>query len=224
MKAFFLDFDGVIIDSVNECFLVSKDIYYGFANFKYDINVYKKIFYAFRGLVNPPFEYIVLHKTIECYLKNNSLDFKLKFAELKKGVNQDQKNKFGCLFFQLRKYYQKDINNWLSLHHITDFGKTLQNKKLPDYFIVTTKNKESVRLLLNYFNIKIENIFDIEYYRQLGSKGKIISNFLDNSKYNEAVFIDDSVENLYSANDKRIKCYFADWGYGANTTYENYKF
>jgi len=224
MKAVFLDFDGVIIESIEECFLLSKDIYYGFANFKYDINVYKKIFYNYRGLVNPPSEYMVLHKTIECYLKNNSLDFKLKFAELKKCVNLDQKSKFECLFFQLRKYYQKDINNWLSLHQITDFGKTLQNKKLVDYFIVTTKNKESARLLLNYYNIKIENIFDIKNYKLLGSKGKVISSFLDNSKYNQAVFIDDAVENLDSANDKRIKCYFADWGYGTNITYENFKF
>ena len=224
MKAVFLDFDGVIIDSIKECFLLSKDIYYGFSDFKYDNKEYKKIFCAFRGLVNPPFEYMVLHKTIECYLKNNILDFKLKFAELKKGVNLDQKSKFEYLFFQLRKYYQKNINNWLLLHQITNFGKTLQNKNLENYFIVTTKNKESVRLLLNFFIIKIENIFDIKNYRLQGSKGKVISSFLDNSKYNQAIFIDDAVENLNSVNDKRIKCYFADWGYGDNTTYENYKF
>lgn len=224
MKAFFLDFDGVIIDSIDECFLLSKDVYYGFSHFKYDINTYKKTFYRYRGFVNPPFEYMVLHKTIESYLKNNSLDFKLKFTELKKNIIEDQKNKFEYLFFQLRKYYQEDINNWLSLHKITDYGKTLQNKKLPDYFIVTTKNKESVRLLLNHYNIRIEKIFDIENHRLLMSKGNIISNFLDSSKYNQAVFIDDSVENLNSVKDKRIKCYFADWGYGSNTQYENYKF
>ena len=224
MKAFFLDFDGVIVDSIEECFLLSKDVYYGFVNFKYDNDVYKKTFYEFRSLVNPPSEYMVLHKTIECYLKDNSIDSRLKFRELKKKLTQDQKNKFEYLFFQLRKHYQKDIENWLSLHQITDFGKTLQNKKLPHYFIVTTKKKESVRLLLNHHNIGIENIFDIENYRQFGSKGNVISHFLDNSNYDQALFIDDATENLESVNDKRIRCYFADWGYGKNATYENYKF
>ena len=79
-------------------------------------------------------------------------------------------------------------------------------------------------MLFNYYNIGIENIFDIEYCRPHGSKGKAISHFLDNSKYTQAVFIDDSVENLDSVNDQRIRCYFADWGYGINTEYENYKF
>ena len=224
MKAVFLDFDGVIIDSIEECYLISKDVYYGFADLKYDTDAYKKIFTTFRGLVSPPFEYMVLHETIELYLENSSIDFRLKFAELKKGGTEDQRSKFEYLFFELRKYYQKDLSDWLSLHQITDFGKTLQKKKLKDYFIVTTKNKKSVQLLFNYYNIGIENIFDIEYCREHGSKGKVISHFLDNSKYTQAVFIDDSVENLDSVNDQRIQCYFADWGYGMNTEYENYRF
>ena len=44
-------------------------------------------------------------------------------------------------------------------------------------------------------------------------KGKIISNFIDNSKYESAIFIDDSVKHLDSVKDYRVKLFFANWGY-----------
>ena len=223
MKAFFLDFDGVIVDSIKECYLISKDLYYGFTNINSNDN-HRKTFYKFRGLVNPPSEYLVLHKAIEYYSKDNSIDFESRFNELKSAIAQSEKKKFEYLFFQLRKYYQKDIDNWLLLHRVTRFGMSLLDKKLPNYFIITTKNRESVKLLLDYYKIRITGIFDIKDYKKFGSKGKMISNFLDNSEYDQAVFIDDSVENLSSVGDERIKCFFADWGYGTNTIYEKFKF
>jgi len=42
---------------------------------------------------------------------------------------------------------------------------------------------------------------------------KIISNFIDNSKYESAIFIDDSVKHLDSVKDDRVKLFFANWGY-----------
>ena len=41
-----LDFDGVIIDSIEECFQVSKEVYYGFNQFPFDEDLYKSLFFA----------------------------------------------------------------------------------------------------------------------------------------------------------------------------------
>ena len=50
---FFLDFDGVIVDSIEECFQVSFKTYYKNKNFPYDKKKYKNLFYENRGLVKP---------------------------------------------------------------------------------------------------------------------------------------------------------------------------
>ena len=47
---------------------------------------------------------------------------------------------------------------------------------------------------------------------------------LNNNKIEKAIFIDDSVRNLDTCRDSRVKCFFANWGYGKNTVYENYLF
>ena len=36
-----LDFDGVVIDSIEECYQVSKDVYYGFNQIDFDEVLYK---------------------------------------------------------------------------------------------------------------------------------------------------------------------------------------
>ena len=40
----------------------------------------------------------------------------------------------------------------------------------------------------------------------------------------DALFLDDAVEHLDTIKDRRVKCFFADWGYGENSSYEVYKF
>ena len=64
-EAIFLDFDGVIVDSISECFCVSLDTYYHENNFKYDNDVYKNLFYKYRYLVGPVYQFMSLHKMLE---------------------------------------------------------------------------------------------------------------------------------------------------------------
>ena len=49
----FLDFDGVIIDSIEECYQVSFETYYAYADFAFSRSEYKNLFYKYRGLVGP---------------------------------------------------------------------------------------------------------------------------------------------------------------------------
>ena len=45
----FLDFDGVIVNSIDECYVVSKDVYFGYSSFLYNEKEYKALFYKYRG-------------------------------------------------------------------------------------------------------------------------------------------------------------------------------
>ena len=110
------------------------------------------------------------------------------------------------------------------MHKLTEFGKSLQNINLDNFIIITTKDKKSVQILLDYYSIKINKIFDKNDYIKYTSKGEIIKNFLDTSKYNTARLIDDSNEHLKSVDDDRIECFFANWGYESKSNFKIYKY
>ena len=223
-KALFLDFDGVICDSIEECYCISKEAYFGFAKFELDEKPYKKLFWRYRGLVRPPFQYLFLHKAIVQFLKNEIEDIQFCFQELSAKVDQSEKHRFEYAFFKMREYYQEDVEKWVKLNPLTRYGKTLQHRELRNYFIVTTKDIGSIGILLNHYDINIQKIYDREAFIKFGSKGKIISYFLDHSDFTEAIFVDDAKEHLDSAKDTRINCLFADWGYGENSSYEKFQY
>jgi hypothetical protein len=109
------------------------------------------------------------------------------------------------------------------MNPLTPFGQTLKDKKLPDTFFITTKDAVSVNHISKHYNIETGDVFDKETYLRFGSKGKIITNFLDEQNvYNSAIFVDDAVEHLDTVEDSRVQCYFANWGYGNNRNYPEY--
>ena len=68
MKAICLDFDGVIADSIEETFIVSLNIYYGFSG-PDNLDAVRGLFFKYRGLVRPPHHFHALHYAIELTLK-----------------------------------------------------------------------------------------------------------------------------------------------------------
>tara|TARA_B100001057_G_scaffold80535_1_gene75779 strand:- start:12604 stop:13296 length:693 start_codon:yes stop_codon:yes gene_type:complete len=227
-QAIFLDFDGVIVDSIKECYLVSKDTYFGFINNYKSNKEYEKLFHKYRYLVGPVPQYMVLHRVLDDFCNNKIMEIQIKkhFKKLEKDLSNSIKNHYEYIFFKTRDFYKKDLKKWVELHSLTMFGKTLQNKVLgTNYNILTTKDKKSVELLCDFYNINISNIFSNKEYNLNGSKGKIISDFIDRTQYESAIFIDDSVHHLNTVKDKRVKLYFANWGYDKSPNkYEVYDY
>ncbi len=223
MKALFLDVDGVIINSIDECYLISSEVFFKIFHSKTPDPKIKEMFYQHRGLVRPVYQYKVLFQAIESVLEGSKNDVEEKFFELDRSSHSDDNKRFESLFFDLRKKYQADLDLWIKMNPLTPFGQTLKGKHLPNTFFITTKDKVSVDHISRHHSIKVSGIFDKEIYACLGSKGKVISNFLnEHNDYDSAVFVDDAVEHLDTVDDSRIKCYFADWGYGKNRNYPEY--
>jgi len=223
MKALFLDVDGVIINSIDECYLISSEVYFKDFKSKSPGSKTKELFYQHRGLVRPVYQYMLLFRAIESVQQGNGDGVEEKFFELERSSHADDNNRFENLFFDLRKKYQADLAFWVKMNPLTPFGQTLKEKNLPNTFFITTKDKVSVEHISRHYNIKVGEVFDKETYSRLGSKGEIITNFLnEQSNYDSAVFVDDAVEHLDTVDDSRIKCYFADWGYGKNRDYPEY--
>jgi len=220
----FLDFDGVIINSIEECYVVSREVYYGHALFAYQEKEYKEVFYKHRGLVGPSYEYRTLHRSIELYLKDNTKDVESEFKKLTLKNTTKEEDFFEKKFFYLRGLYmEKNFDAWLALNPLTKFGETLVNRSNPDIYIVTTKNKEATKALLEYYRIGVGRIYANDEIKQAGSKGNLLSRVMDEASKQDAIFIDDAVQHLNTVADNRIKCFFANWGYGTNNGYPIYK-
>lgn len=220
----FFDFDGVIVNSIDECYLVSKGVYFGYANFPYDECEYKALFYKYRGLVRPAYEYMTLHGSIEAYLRGKGDDIGELFKEISVVKSDKDKAFFEKEFFYKRSLYQiDDMDKWLSLNSMMPFGKTLVGRDNHDVIIVTTKNKEATNILLEHYQIKVNKVYANDEIKYYGSKGLLITHLMDENNIKKAIFVDDAVEHLETIKDDRVECYFADWGYGLNNKYKVFK-
>lgn len=224
MQALFLDFDGVIVNSIDECYLISSEVYFKILKSTAPSGEIKELFYKHRGLVRPVHQFMLLFRAIESVRSGDGDDIERKFFELDRSVSSEEKDRFEAFFFDLRKNYQRDLAGWVAMNPLTPFGETLRGRTLPNSFFITTKDSASVAHIARHHDIKVGGTFDKEVYSRFGSKGKIISHFLDEKEeYDTAVFVDDAVEHLDSVEDSRIQCYFADWGYGKNREYPVYR-
>jgi len=218
----FLDFDGVIIDSIEECYMVSRETYYGYSKFNFDESSYKDLFYKYRGLVKPASEYYCLHKAIEENNSNNYTDtIEILFNKNVCDISVEQATIFESKFFYTRLLHQENhYSDWIKMNPLTEFGKLLVGRNNDDVYIVTTKNKHATESILKNYNISVKSIYTNDDIKSAGSKGNLISEIIDKKKIKNSIFVDDAVEHLDTNSDARVKCFFADWGYGENTDYQ----
>ena len=214
---YFIDLDGVIIDSAKECYLVSKFVYYKNKKFNYDEDKYSKLFYKYRGLVGPAGGFELLHSLIEKKFKDNRTNIKENFKFSKNKENSSFEKNF---FNYRQELINHDYDNWIKLNTLTHFGKTIVNRNDLNINIITTKNKEATYSILKHHDIFVNRIFSNEDIKEHSSKGMLIINETSTDELSKIVFIDDLVDHLEIARDLGIKSFFADWGYGENTNFE----
>jgi len=214
------DLDGVLIDSIKECFELCKMTFNGF---NLDDTNAENLFNDHRGLVGPAYQYYYLMSAIERFFTDDKVIISDLFSNMKKsGANEDAKD-FEEHFFRNRRMLQKkNFKKWISLNPLTPFGEYVKINQPRNMIVVTTKNKDSAKIILKHHKIFPQKVYGNEDVKKNGSKGTLLSLFLNESNFNEITFIDDSVDHLDTVKDKNINCYFADWGYGMNSNYKTY--
>lgn len=218
MEAIFLDFDGVIVDSLEEWYHIGVLAYHGIDKALPD-NQHKELYKENCHL---------LYSDIDEHCLLKALDHKniKSFEKMLKEASKKEVNIYSKRFKKIRAFYQNNhLDWWCSLHSLTDYGKTLKNKRnTKDFFILTRKNMKDVLILKNYFKIKIPDLKVFDYYHstKYGGKVNFIEKFLDkHQEYDQAILVDDHVENFCKSS--KVKCYFAPWGYGkGNNKFEIY--
>ncbi len=216
-----LDFDGVIVDSIDECLLTAYNSYWIFENQKEmvvqnieEINTkFKNTFFENRYLVRPAKEYWVLINMIVNEVININYD---KFI---KEIWNNEKilNSFEKIFFSIRnEMINRRTQEWLSLHRIypefSESWKYISNAY--DVYIVTNKNSEAVYALLNYFKIEIQKnkIYTTEKFISKNNAVVVISS-INNVSLRDILFVDDSPSTVEELMAEGVNSYLAIWGY-----------
>ena len=235
-KLFLFDFDGVIVDGMNEYWhsaLLAYEKYLKTPDIFIDENLYKQVsntFIEIRPWVKYGWEMlIIVHEIIkkENPLNgNNKIDFLSKYQQKceeilleNSWISEDLQK---CLDKSRKYQIDKDFDNWVNLHkpfyEVIHFIERIKKEKIKTG-IITTKGKLFAEKILEKLNIFPELIFGYES----GTKIEIASKLAN--EYEIMGFIEDRKKTLIEIKEnndtKQIPCYLADWGYLKNTDRKN---
>ena len=216
----FLDFDGVLFDTVKEAYCVasiSTEAYQNVDEISFDSEHYT-LFRRFRYLVTSAWTYYYLLKVIDGAFDENSHEERFRYFMDHQDVAQHKK--FERQFFRTRKVLKEtDEKSWLVLNLPYPFFTTV--KRLiyngPDrFYIITTKDKETVLKLMDHYGLCFnkENIMDRYHYNRYLSKRNIIESIVHQKKIEQSIFIDDSRKHLTDCeNISGLTLFQPEWGY-----------
>lgn len=218
-----LDFDGVIWNSVDECFYVGSNafsriedgLYKGDSVHKENSRTIQEQFRRGRYLVRTGDDFYLILKLLN---ENPSIDFEAyafeDFLKLRK-TYADKMKEFAQAFYEERRRMQKEERElWLSLQK--PYPKIVkQLSQIQETFlgaaICSTKDKKSIELLLSPYNFNGE-IVGIEYSRLKNLQvGHLMQKY--NISASKIIFIDDIIENLLQVQQTGAICAMASWGY-----------
>ena len=218
-KTLFLDFDGVLFNTIMEVYLVNR---YVFSNVdflekpnKNEFNLYSKykflvyniwMFYYYNQIVfNKPNEEEIIEKFHNA-LKNRNFELEEEFCEK---------------FLKAReKLVENHYDFWKNLEIPYDFFfeiKKLYEEEKIDIVVVSKKNKISIMERFETFNFKLpsDKIFAREYLKNYSSKGDFLEEYMKENHKNEAIFVDDNTNNLKNIKNSKIITMLALWGNNA---------
>ena len=222
------DFDGVIVDGMNEYWqssLLACKYYLNSKDICSDIDINLKtpnVFISLRPWITYGWEMVII--THEIIKKKDPLNNKNKSKFLKnyqkncteiiKKNSWDSENLQKYLDQARELQISNNFDQWISLHNpFIEVLKFIKCAKENHYQIgiITTKGKLFTQKILKKIDIKPDFLYGYES----GSKTEIISNLINDFKI--IGFVEDKLKTLLKViNNKQtsnVPCYLADWGY-----------
>lgn len=204
MPTLFLDFDGVLYDTLKEAYILCRYVCEGidlFAPIEQDI--YSK-FYKYKYLVFNSWQYLYLMKSITSKDIISSYNSFLQNRDLK------QEEDFEDKYLKTRKWLLDNHSDYVdkleSKFPFLDMVKKLQNKY--DILIVSRKNNFAIQRKNTGFKIygkeELSNVID---------KAEFIEKYMKDNNVKKGFFIDDNSHNLTPCkNIPNLTCLLAGWG------------
>lgn len=215
-----LDFDGVLVDSIQECLVVGNNAYAAYSGKGAKILSVDELSHAMlqksrhlRNYIRSGEDYVyifhALHKKIEL---KDQIDFDAFLM-----ANTELRTVFFNLFYLERQSLLiRERRLWLNLNPIYPGIPMLlyAYAKQDRLAIVSTKKSSYIIEILQHNGIEVAPKWIFHAHEEY-SKRDIISDLLQQKKLApcEIHFIDDQVSNLLAVQPLGVECFLAAWGY-----------
>ena len=213
MKTLFLDFDGVLFDTLKEAYLLCRYAYNGIDVQSPIHEKEYKLFYKYKFLVYNSWQYYYLMKVLDSKSVINS------YKECVDNRDFSAEQDFDSKYYKKRMELKQNMFDfWDSLEEPFEFFfevKSIFEKGNIDVVIVSKKDFESIKLRLEQYgmNLKETNIFAKEQLSKYSEKSDFIREYMNENGVERAIFVDDNSHNLKPCKDiKGLQCLLAGWG------------
>lgn len=217
-RALVLDFDGVICDSIDECFASSWIAYFNLYLERHPAYMpvsLRRDFARMRPLVRGGEDFMLIQEILE---KGGLVSRQEDFDAMARRAGPEKLEKFHELFYRARKeLLETDRQSWLALNRIYPHVVSAFERLVPGapVSILSTKKPDFIAEILTDKGISIprERILYSAQERKLD----IVAQVGAQSGSSEVVFIDDQIDHLVggaaSGETPRIEVFLATWGY-----------
>lgn len=204
MPALFLDFDGVLYDTLKEAYILCRYVCCGGDLFApIEPEIYTK-FYKYKYLVFNSWQYMYLMKAL------NAENIAETYIELIKNRDIEAEQKFETEYEKTRQLLIHNHSDYVdSLEYkfpFLDMVKSLSEKY--DILIVSRKNNYAIERKNTGFKIvgkeELENVVN---------KSEFIEYYMKHNNVEKAYFVDDNSHNLFPCEGiSNLTCLLAGWG------------
>lgn len=214
-KVLFLDFDGVLFDTLKEVYLVNRQLYKGISLFDEVDNANYQLYSKYKYLVYNIWMFYYYNPLLfdECDDIANVFSNAILNRDLKK------EEEFCTEFLKIRADLVKNnYDFWNSLETPYDFFfeiKKLYEEKTPEIVVVSKKNKTAIlqRFASFGWNLPENKVFAREILDKYSTKGEFMAQYMEQNNFSKAIFVDDNYNNLKTCNNyPQIKQILAIWG------------
>ncbi len=209
----FLDFDGVLCDSLPECYAVSRTAYWtGFLGLPEppDSPSERAEFARMRPLIRRGADYLLLHLAIREGIR---LDSQEGFDALA-AREADRDALFHELFYRARSdLLRRDPERWFALNPLYPGVAEilLRNRSNRAVLILSTKEAPFILEILRHHGVE----WDADRVLCSGKEPKLgyIDRILAERGASRAVFVDDQVDHFRGTPERPVRRVLAEWGY-----------
>ena len=211
-RMLFLDFDGVLCDSINECYVSSWLAFYRGGEEPKAISIAeRKRFDGYRPFIRRGADYLLLQHCIRNgVVLARQEDFDAQLARMGERRMAD----YDRLFYEVRReLLEKERPYWLALNPpfaaiVPALGGAAPN---PLVHIISTKRADYIFEIVRSWGLAwpLERI----YCSGTEDKEDYLRTCLDGQEMEEGILVDDQIDHLTRIKDRRIRSYLASWGY-----------
>ena len=218
-KILFLDFDGVLFDTLREVYLVNRLEYLKVPIFDAVDEENYKLYYKYKYLVYNIWMFLYYNPLIFDGVEEKEIPALFKKALLKRDLKKEEE--FCESFLNIRHDLIENHNSfWEKLEVPYDFFfkiKELYEKEKINIVVASKKNKTSIlKRFQNFgFNLPEDKVFAREALEKYSSKAAFMEEYMLKNGFSSAVFVDDNINNILPCKSlKRVKIetILALWG------------